>query len=76
MCVCVFCALVWLCRLMRLCVVHVDYCVMLYGFLLCVMCCVCVLCLFNVCDLFVNVSNGAVWFACIYICLCLCVVGV
>ena len=24
------------------------------------------------CDLFVNVSNGVVWFVCHYCCLCLC----
>ena len=49
---------------------------MMYGLLLCVICCVCVLFLFNVCDLFVNVSNGAVWFVCVYSCLCLCIVDV
>ena len=33
-----------------------------------------VFCLSNVCDLFVNESNGAVWSACMYYCLCLCIV--
>ena len=36
----------------------------------------CVLCLFDVCALFVNVSNGVVWFAGLYYCLWLCVVCV
>ena len=29
--------------------------------------------LFNVCDLFVNVVNGVVWFVCIYYYVCMCV---
>ena len=38
------------------------------GLMLCVNVCVCdcVLCLFSVCDLFVNVLGGLVWFACLY----------
>ena len=41
---------------------------MLGGLMLCVnVCvCVCVLCLFNVCALFVNVLSGVVWFVCLY----------
>ena len=34
--------------------------------------CACVLCLFNVCALFVNVLSGVVCFVCRYYSLCLC----
>ena len=33
--------------------------------------CVCVLLLFSVCDVFVNVLSGVVWFARVYYCVCL-----
>ena len=45
---------------------------MLSGLLLCAIV-LCALLLFNVCDLFVNLLNGVVWFACLYYWLCLCV---
>ena len=45
---------------------------MLYGLPLCVIV-LCALCLFNVCDVFVNMLNGVAWFVCLYCCLCLCV---
>ena len=49
---------------------------LLFDVVWCVAVCdlLCVLLLFNACALFENVSNGAVWFACLYYCLCLCIV--
>ena len=51
----------------------VGWCVVVARVLVCVcMCCGCVICL---CALFVNALNGAVWFACLHYCLCLCAIG-
>ena len=56
------------CFLVRLSIVFVMYCVMLYNScwgVLCLCLCVRVCFLFNVCGVFVNVSDGVVWFACL-----------
>ena len=47
---------------------------LLFGVVWFTVVCVCVLCLFNVCALFVNVSNGVAWSVCMFYGSCLCVV--